>query len=95
MAIGKQHKEKFYHFQDNSPAESESDVPFSAATEEGGGAAWRANLGAVLLGGEREQLPRESWGPATAQSATESGRCFTESRVVMKGYQALLIDKRK
>ena len=39
VAIGKQHKERFYHFQDNGPAESESGVPFSAATEEGGGAA--------------------------------------------------------
>lgn len=64
MAIGKQHKERFYHFQDNRPAESESGVPFSAAAEEGGGAAQGERTSvtrAGLLGGKREQLCREVW----------------------------------
>ena len=39
MAAGKQHKEKFYHFQDNSYAKASPGAPFSAAAGEGGGAA--------------------------------------------------------
>lgn len=36
MVAGKQHKEKFYHFQDNSRTKASPGAPFSAATGEGG-----------------------------------------------------------
>lgn len=38
MVAGKQHKEKFYHFQDNSRAKASPGAPFSAAAGERGGA---------------------------------------------------------
>lgn len=63
MAIGKQHKEKFYHFQDSSPAESVSGGPFSAATEEGGGAAQGEQTSGGAAGWEERTAARGGMGP--------------------------------
>lgn len=60
MAVGKQHKEKFYHFQDNSCAESKSWRPIFSCRRGGRGSCKeRTGLRWCWLGGEEGTAP---WG---------------------------------
>lgn len=80
MAAGKQHKEKFYHFQDNSCAKASPGAPFSAAAGEGGRLQreTRTPVGQAGKGGASGPLP-----PLVAQLARVH-LCSTASGVVMK-----------
>lgn len=79
MAAGKQHKEKFYHFQDNSCTKASPGAPFSAAAGEEGELQRepRTPVGQAGEGASRPLLP-------LLARLARVHLCFTASGVVMK-----------
>lgn len=84
VAVGKQHKEKFYHFQDNKPCRKRVRRPIFSCYRGGRGSCKKENKPQAGLLGQGERTDAQGgMEPLPAQSATESIMCVIVSGMVM------------